>query len=169
VAARLWVELRSVLRPLPIALSLVCSYGLTQVLTAMSSVGHGPEHYYGAPIPVGTSDFDLIAGQLGPETFNPAIFILDVAITAGVLLFAGRRGGSVAVVVAAAAALASLVLVFFMYAKNLDFVGFPIPVSMRTSSLLPAGVLVWIDLVVWALAGGFMFRRGTRADHPAAL
>jgi hypothetical protein len=156
-------------RSLSVLLALVIGYGLTLLLTTMSSVGHGPNHYYGAPIPVGTSDFDLIAGQLGPETFSFPIFLVDVLLTAAVLLVAGWRGGPLGVFVAGLAGAALLVLVFFMYTKNLGFVGLPIPVTLGSRPPLPEAILVWADMTFWAIVAGFIASRfAARTAAPPA-
>jgi len=167
VSWRLWVEFRSALRPVPIVLALVLSFALIGLLTIMSSFGHGPDYYYGAPVPVGTGDYDLLAGELGPGTFSPLIFALDVVLTAAVLLFAGRRTPSLGVLVAAVSAFGALLLVFLMFFKNADYVGFPIPVSMRSRPPLPEAVLVWIDMMIWAFAAGIIV--GRRASRTAAI
>lgn len=164
--SRLRVEFRSALRPVPIVLALVLSFALTGLLTVMSSFGHGPDHYYGAPIPVGTSDYDLLAGELSPSTFSPLIFGLDVALTAAVLLFAGRRTRALGVIVAGVSAFLALLLVFLMFANNADYVGLPIPVSMRSRPPLPEAVLVWIDMMIWAFAAGVIVGKIRRPVTP---
>jgi hypothetical protein len=114
---------------------------------------------------VGTSDFDLIAGQLGPETFSLPIFLLDVGLTAVVLLFAGRRRGWLGVLVAALAGLGTLILVLLMYSKNLDYVGFPIPVNLRSTPSALAAPLVWLDMALWAIGAGALVGRIGRSTQ----
>jgi hypothetical protein len=144
--------LASDIRPLPVVTALVASFIVTGALTVLSSFGHGPGHVYGAPLPVGTSDLDLLAGEATPTTFSPVLFAIDVAITAALLLVIARPFATWGVLLATLAALSSLTVAVAMFAKQLDPVGIPIPASLGGHPLVPVSVIAWIDLLIWGFA-----------------
>ena len=145
---RLAAEFRANLRPGVVALALAFSFALTALLTVMSAPGE--DHLYGAPLPVGRSDFDLLAGGRNP-TFVPWLFALDVLITAVLLLFIARRRRAWGVALAATGGLVALLITFLMWAKSMHTVGLPLPAALDAPTVPPA-LIIWIDMLLWASA-----------------
>jgi hypothetical protein len=146
------------LRPLPLIVAFVLSFGLTGTLAILSSFGHGADHSYGAPIPVGTGAVDLIWGSSGPVTFSQPLFALDVIVTAALLLYAGRRL-TAGVFLAAVWASLAMLLAVAMVASKIGYVGLPIPAPDRGELPVPESVIVWVDMMIWAIVGCAVVRR----------
>jgi hypothetical protein len=113
--------------------------------------------YYGAPIPVGLSCFDLPLGR--PDcrsTFSGVLFIVDVVVTWPLWWLLARWSGTVGLLSALISSLIGIALIPVMLSYGLPIVGLPIPLGRSTP--LPNSLTVWLDVMIWAVLAGALAR-----------
>lgn len=113
--------------------------------------------YYGAPIPVGISCFDIPLGRPDcSSTFSSLLFAADVLLTWPLWYLIGRWSGVVGLLGALAGSLVSVALIPVMLEYGLPIVGLPLPLGRW--SLIPNALTIWVDVVIWGCLASALVR-----------
>ena len=113
--------------------------------------------YYGAPIPVGISCFDIPLSRPDcPSTFSGLLFAANVLLTWPLWYVIGRWSKVAGLVGALVGSFVSIALIPVMLGYELPVVGLPLPLGQW--SPVPNALTVWLDVVICGFLASALVR-----------